>query len=102
MNNNFTTKLMEALQTAQKNAASGGRAQIYPAELLLALVQQDGGVLASVLNKAGVELAVLARSLQEELNRKPHQTGAVAQAPGIGPDLASWWDAWVASARPRL
>ncbi len=87
MNNNLTTKLMEALQTAQRNAASGGRAQIYPAELLLALLEQEGGVLAAVLNKAGVELAALARALQEELNRKPHQTGAVAQSPGIGPEL---------------
>ncbi len=87
MNNNLTTKLMEALQAAQKNAAAAGRAAIYPAELLLALVQQEGGVLASVLNKAGVELSTLARTLQEELNRQPHQRGSVAQAPGISPEL---------------
>ena len=87
MNNNLTTKLMEALQAAQKKAQSGGRAQIYPAELLLALVEQEGGVLASVLNKAGVEPAQLAAALQRELERKPRQTGAVAQSPGIGPEL---------------
>lgn len=51
MNNNLTTKLMEALQAAQQNAQSAGRAQIYPAELLLALVQQEGGVLSSILKK---------------------------------------------------
>ncbi|MBQ7023461.1 MAG: type VI secretion system ATPase TssH, partial [Akkermansia sp.] len=87
MNNNLTTKLMEALQTAQKNAASGGRAQIYPAELLLALVEQQGGVLASVLNKAGVDPARLSTALQSELAKKPRQTGAVAQSPGIGAEL---------------
>ena len=87
MNNNLTTKLMEALQAAQKLAQSGGRAQIYPAELLLALVEQEGGVLASVLNKAGVEPSRVASALQAELERKPHQTGAVAQSPGIGPEL---------------
>ncbi len=87
MNNNLTTKLMEALQAAQKKAQSGGRAQIYPAELLLALVEQEGGVLASVLNKAGVEPARIAAALQEDINRKPRQTGAVAQSPGIGPEL---------------
>ena len=87
MNNNLTTKLMEALQAAQKRAQSGGRAQIYPAELLLALVEQEGGVLASVLNKAGVEPSRIASALQAELERKPHQTGAVAQSPGIGPEL---------------
>ncbi len=87
MNNNLTTKLMEALQASQKNAASGGRAQIYPAELLLALVQQEGGVLSSVLKKAGADTDVLTRALQEELARKPRQSGAVASAPGIGPEL---------------
>ncbi len=87
MNNNLTTKLMEALQAAQKKAQSGGRAQIYPAELLLALVEQEGGVLASVLKKAGVEPAQMAAALQRELERKPRQTGAVAQSPGIGPEL---------------
>ena len=78
---------MEALQAAQKKAQSGGRAQIYPAELLLALVEQEGGVLASVLKKAGVEPAQMAAALQRELERKPRQTGAVAQSPGIGPEL---------------
>ena len=78
---------MEALQAAQKRAQSGGRAQIYPAELLLALVEQEGGVLASVLNKAGVEPARITTALQAELERKPRQTGAVAQSPGIGPEL---------------
>ncbi len=87
MNNNLTTKLMEALQAAQKKAQSGGRAQIYPAELLLALVEQEGGVLASVLNKAGVDPARLSTALQSELAKKPRQTGAVAQSPGIGPEL---------------
>jgi len=87
MNNNLTTKLMEALQTAQQSAASGGRARIYPAELLLALINQEGGVLSSVLKKAGVDPSMLSRSIQEELLRQPRQSGAAAQAPGISPEL---------------
>lgn len=87
MNNNLTTKMMEALQAAQKAAQSGGRAQIYPAEVLLAMVQQEGGVLASVLSKAGVHTGSLAAALREKLNREPRQTGAIATAPGIGPEL---------------
>ncbi len=87
MNNNLTTKMMEALQAAQKAAQAGGRAQIYPAEVLLALVQQEGGVLASVLNRAGVDAGRLATLLREWLNRQPRQTGAVAGSPGIGPAL---------------
>ena len=53
MNNNLTTKFMEGLQAAQKAAQSAGRAQIYPAELLLALMEQEGGVLSAVLTRAG-------------------------------------------------
>ena len=87
MNNNLTTKVMEALQAAQKRAQGGGRAQIYPAEVLLAMVEQEGGVLSSVLKKAGVEPRRLAAALQAELERKPRQTGATAQSPGIGPEL---------------
>ena len=87
MNNNLTTKLMEALQAAQKKAQSGGRAQIYPAELLLALAEQEGGVLSSVLKKAGVDTKALQQKLRTELDKKPRQSGAVAQSPGIGPEL---------------
>ncbi|MBR1978693.1 MAG: hypothetical protein IJ985_04240, partial [Akkermansia sp.] len=87
MNNNLTTKMMEALQAAQKAAQAGGRAQIYPAEVLLAMVQQEGGVLASVLGKAGVQAGRLADALREKLQREPRQTGAVAGSPGIGPAL---------------
>jgi len=87
MNNNLTTKMMEALQAAQKAAQAGGRAQIYPAEVLLAMVQQEGGVLTSVLGKAGVQAARLANALREKLQREPRQTGAVAGSPGIGPAL---------------
>ncbi|MBE6417300.1 MAG: AAA family ATPase, partial [Akkermansiaceae bacterium] len=87
MNNKLTTKLLEGLQAAQKEAQSGGRAQIYPAELLLVLAEQEGGVLRSVLKRAGVEPASLKSVLNRELQKLPKQTGAVAQSPGIGPEL---------------
>ena len=87
MNNNLTTKFMEALQAAQKSAQSGGRAQIYPAELMLALVQQEGGVLASVLNKAGVDPRRLTSDLRAALDKQPRQRGAIAQSPGLSQEL---------------
>ena len=87
MNNNLTTKFMEGLQASQKAAQSAGRAQIYPAELLLALVQQEGGVLSAVLTRAGVDSARLQRELEQQLDRQPRQRGGVAQSPGIGPEL---------------
>lgn len=87
MNNNLTTKLMEGLQAAQKAAQSSGRAQIYPAEVILALVEQEGGVLASVLKKAGVEPQRLAAAMRELLAKQPRQRGAVAGSPGISAEL---------------
>ena len=87
MTNNLTTKFMEGLQAAQKAAAAGGRAEIYPAEVLLALVQQEGGVLTAVLQKSGVDAAQLRRELEGWLSRQPRQQGAVASGAGIGPAL---------------
>ncbi len=87
MTNNLTTKFMEGLQAAQKAAAAGGRAEIYPAEVLLALVQQEGGVLSSVLQKAGVPAGQVTRELESWLSRQPRQQGAVASGAGIGPGL---------------
>lgn len=72
---------------SQKKAQSAGRAQIYPAELMLALLQQEAGVLSSVLKKAGVETARLEASLVNELGKQPSQRGAVAQSPGLSAEL---------------
>ena len=87
MTNNLTTKFMEGLQAAQKAAAAAGRAEIYPAEVMLALVRQEGGVLSAVLQKAGVDANRLSRELANRLSREPRQQGAVANGAGIGPAL---------------
>ena len=87
MTNNLTTKFMEGLQAAQKAAATAGRAEIYPAEVMLALVRQEGGVLSAVLQKAGVDANRLCRELENRLSRQPRQQGAVASGAGIGPAL---------------
>ena len=87
MNNNLTTKFIEGLQAAQKAAQSARRAQIYPAELLLALIQQEGGVLGAILTRAGVEIPRLQRELAALLERQPRQRGGVAQSPGISQEL---------------
>ncbi|MGN0835827.1 MAG: ATP-dependent chaperone ClpB [Akkermansia sp.] len=87
MNNNLTTKLTEGLLAAQKAAQTGGRAQILPADLLLALVQSEGSVLAAVLSKAGVDPQRLCRELRQQLEREPRQMGGVVQSAGTSPAL---------------
>ncbi|MBT9449225.1 ATP-dependent chaperone ClpB [Akkermansia glycaniphila] len=86
MTNNLTTKFMEALQTAQKSAAAAGRPQISSAELMLALLEQEGGILVPVLRKAGVEPRDLIREVKSELDRAPRQSGQVA-SPGLSTEL---------------
>ncbi len=87
MNNNLTTKMMESLQTAQRAAQSAGRAEMLPAEVLLAMLHQEGGVLGAVLQKAGADAHRLETSLADLLSRQPRQQGAVAGSPGIGAAL---------------
>ncbi|MBQ2814082.1 MAG: ATP-dependent chaperone ClpB [Akkermansia sp.] len=87
MTNNLTTKFMEGLQAAQKAAAAGGRAEIYPAEVLLTLVKQDGGVLSAVLQKANIDPGRISKALEAWLGKQPRQQGAIAGTAGIGPGL---------------
>ena len=58
---NFTQKTLEAVQTAQSMAQENRNNYITPEHLLYALVDQDGGLIPSLLGKMGVECnAVLA------------------------------------------
>ena len=87
MNNNLTTKMMESLQAAQRAAQAAGRAEILPAEVLLAMLRQEGGVLSAILQKAGADARRLETDLADSLSRQPRQQGAVANSPGIGAAL---------------
>ena len=58
---NFTQKTLEAVQTAQSMAQENRNNYIEPEHLLYALVDQDGGLIPSLLGKMGVDCnAVLA------------------------------------------
>ncbi len=87
LNNNLTTKMMEALAAAQRASQSAGRAEILPAEVLLALLQQEEGVLGAVMQKAGADARRLERELTAHLAKQPRQQGGVASSPGIGASL---------------
>ena len=52
--NQYTQKTLEALQSAQTIAAAHQNQQIEQAHLLLALLQQDGGLIPQLLQKMGV------------------------------------------------
>lgn len=53
--NKFTEKAQEAVMTAQNLASEFTHAEVTPEHLLVALVEQQGGIVPSVLRKLGLD-----------------------------------------------
>jgi ATP-dependent Clp protease ATP-binding subunit ClpB len=81
--NRLTQKSQEALQQAQSAAARFGHQEADAEHLLLALLDQDGGLVLRLLTQAGVEPGGLRRDIEAELARRPKVTG-----PGAPPGQA--------------
>jgi ATP-dependent Clp protease ATP-binding subunit ClpB len=69
--NRFTEKARAALQDAQKLAVRMNHQQIDNEHLLLSLVEQEGGLTAAILKKAGIASEGLIIRLQKELEKLP-------------------------------
>jgi ATP-dependent Clp protease ATP-binding subunit ClpB len=54
--NRFTEKLQEAVRAAQSIAIQHGNQQLDTEHLLLALLDQEGGLAPSILNKADIRV----------------------------------------------
>ncbi len=74
--NRFTEKLQEAVRAAQGTAARYGNQQVDVEHLLAALLAQEGGLSASILTRAGVNVEALKRRLESELERLPKVSGS--------------------------
>jgi ATP-dependent Clp protease ATP-binding subunit ClpB len=74
--NRFTEKLQEAIRSAQTKAIRYGHQQIDIEHLLSALLEQEGGLAPSILEKAGVAVQSLAKRLEAELDRLPKVSGS--------------------------
>src|SRR3989442_8328288 len=74
----FTVKAQEAMQAAQSLADQGSHQGVEPEHLLLALVQQHGGVVGPILAKLGARPEAIARALDAELARLPKVRGGAA------------------------
>jgi len=77
----FTIKSQEALQAAQRLADDRRNPQTTPEHLLAVLLQQDGGVVAPVLRKLGVEPAAVRQRLNAALDALPKLSTAGATTP---------------------
>src|SRR3984957_3123125 len=79
--NRFTEKLQEAVRAAQSIAVQHGNQQIDTEHLMLALLDQEGGLAPSILNKADIRVDALRTRFQQEVDRLPKVSG-----PTGGPD----------------
>jgi ATP-dependent Clp protease ATP-binding subunit ClpB len=75
----FTVKAQEAVQAAQSLADQGNHQAIVPEHVLLALLQQQEGVVGPLLAKLGARPEVIAREIQLELDKLPRVQGGGRQ-----------------------
>ena len=73
--NNYTQKTIETLQTAQRMAEENRNAYIMPEHILYGLVDQDGGLIPSLLGKLGVNCDTLLAELDTEISKLPQVGG---------------------------
>src|SRR6187455_2319988 len=72
----FTTKFQQALAEAQSLALANDNGFIEPQHLLSALLAQEDGGTASILQRAGANVAPLKKSLEDLIKRMPKVEGA--------------------------
>jgi len=88
----ITTKFQEALQAAQQLASRSAHAELKSLHVLLALLQQEGGIVVPILEKAGMDVTRLKAETLSALEKEPSVQGATAQ-PQMSYGLRSSLDA---------
>jgi ATP-dependent Clp protease ATP-binding subunit ClpB len=79
--NRMTIKLQEALQTASSHATRRSHQGIDVEHLLLAFVEQDGSLAASLFEQAGLSVPSVRQAVEQALTKLPQVQGAGA-SPG--------------------
>src|SRR6201996_1722110 len=79
--NRLTEKSQEAIRQAQTTAINHGNQQVDVEHLLLALLEQEGGLAPSILLRADVPLETLHKRLLQEIEKFPKVSGG-----GVRPD----------------
>ncbi len=83
--NRMTIKLQEALQTASSHAMRRSHQGIDVEHLLLAFVEQDGGLASSLFEQAGLSVPSVRQAAEQALAKLPQVQGG-----GQAPDNCIW------------
>ena len=83
----FTIKSREALEAAQRLADERRNPQTTPEHLLAVLLEQDGGVVAPVLRKLGVDPGAVRQALAPALDALPKLSSAAQEPAGGSTEL---------------
>jgi ATP-dependent Clp protease ATP-binding subunit ClpB len=75
----ITQKMQEALQNGQSLASKSSHPEVKSIHILLALLQQEGGITVPILQKAGVDVSRLKAAVASALTREPSVHGASTQ-----------------------
>ena len=94
--NKFTEKAQQALVQAQSLAADLQHQTIEPAHLLLALLNQDRGVVPAIVTRVAGSPIALREEVQKDLEKRPKVYGGGTGQPGLSKQTAD-----VASAAER-
>ncbi|MGJ9412622.1 ATP-dependent chaperone ClpB [Aeromicrobium sp. CF4.19] len=79
----FTTRSQQSLAAAVSQAAAAGHPSVEPAHLLAALLTQDGGTAAPLLQAAGVDPATVLGELKATLDALPSAAGQTVANPAL-------------------
>jgi len=71
----FTIKSQEAVAQAQRLASEGRNPEVAPAHLLIALIEQDDGLVAAVLRKLGADVGAIAARARDAATALPKLSG---------------------------
>src|ERR1019366_465912 len=77
----MTTKSREGFQDAADRASRAGNPELQPEHLLAAMLDQDGGVGAPIVQKAGADVSALRAAVEQKLEKYPRVSGGAE--PGL-------------------
>ena len=85
----FTIKSQEAIEAAQRSAESRRNPQVTPAHLLLALLDQDGGIVLPVLHKLGTDSSSVVDRVIRDVDDLPTLEGSTGPQPTPSNELVA-------------